>query len=281
MKVLFLTVGSRYGARCTIQMHKEGFGLNILLANDDGIHAPGLLAMKSQLDNLGNVTVVAPAVEQSGAGHAITFLRPLVPKKIFHGDEFFGWAVDGTPADCVKLGVTELCEQRPDLIVSGINGGLNAGINVLYSGTVAAAFEGAFFGVTSFAVSLESNEKARFDVAAEIASNVIRQVLDNNTDEKSQMYNLNIPTAATEEAANPELRIVPMGVGRYGEDYIKRTDPKGRTYYWTSSDPPPAETEHETDLNALLAGNVTVTPLHFNMTLQSRMDEMQGWGLKV
>lgn len=255
--------------------------MNILLANDDGILAPGLIAMKPALDEIGKVSVVAPAFEQSGAGHAITFLRPLVPKKVDRDGEFFGWAVDGTPADCVKLGVTELCSERPDLIVSGINGGLNAGINVLYSGTVAAAFEGSFFGITSIAVSLESGENARFDVAAKIAADVIRQILANKNDEPPQMYNLNIPTAATEPGANPDVRLVPMGVGRYGEAYIKRTDPKNRTYYWTSSDPPPAETEHETDLNALLAGSVTLTPLDFNMTHHARMDEMQKWNLKL
>lgn len=254
--------------------------MHILLANDDGIHAPGLIAMEAVLQRLGEVSVVAPSVEQSGVGHAITFLRPLVPQKTDRDGEFFGWAVDGTPADCVKLGVSELCPQRPDLIVSGINGGLNAGINVLYSGTVSAAFEGSFFGIPSIAVSLEFDDNARFDVAAEIAFGVIERVIAQKNDDQPQMYNLNIPTAATADDADPEVRIVPMGVGRYGQDYIKRTDPKGRTYYWTSSDPPPKDTAHETDLNALLAGFVTVTPLQFNMTHQERMEEMKSWTLR-
>jgi len=255
--------------------------VHILLANDDGIHAPGLLALEAVLKRIGTVEVIAPAIEQSGVGHAITFLRPLVPKKTFRDGQFFGWAVDGTPADCVKLGVSELCTRRPDLIVSGINGGLNAGINVLYSGTCAAAFEGAFFGIPSIAVSLEADENARFDVAAEIAVGVIEQLLTRMNEEQPQLYNLNVPTAATADGAKPEIKIVPMGVGRYGQDYIKRTDPKNRTYYWTSSDPPPRDTEHLTDLNALLAGNVTVTPLQFNMTHGERMEEMEKWDLKV
>ena len=109
---------------------------------------------------LGDVTVVAPATEQSGVGHSITFLSPLVVKEVFEGDRRRGWAVEGSPADCVKLGIFEFCPAAPTLVVSGINGGLNAGINVLYSGTVAAAIEGAFFGITSIAVSLEFSEHA-------------------------------------------------------------------------------------------------------------------------
>src|SRR3954469_8758269 len=120
--------------------------MQILLTNDDGIYAPGLAAMERALQRMGNVNVVAPAVEQSGVGHSITFLSPLMAKEVFDGDRRRGWAVEGSPADCVKLAVSEFCRE-PDLIVSGINGGLNLGINVLYSGTVAGATEGAVFGI--------------------------------------------------------------------------------------------------------------------------------------
>ena len=126
-----------------------------LLTNDDGIYAPGLEALENELRALGHVTVVAPATEQSGVGHSITFLSPLICKEVYQRDRRRGWAVEGSPADCVKIGIFKFCSRRPDLVVSGINGGLNAGINVLYSGTVAAAIEGAFFGITSVAVSLE------------------------------------------------------------------------------------------------------------------------------
>ena len=109
----------------------------------------------------------------------------------------------------------------------------------------------------------------------------IEQILAQNGADQPQMYNLNIPTAATADGTEPEVRIVPMGLGRYGQDYIKRTDPKNRTYYWTSSDPPPRDTEHATDLNMLLSGYVTLTPLHFNMTHHERMEEMQNWEFKT
>jgi 5'-nucleotidase len=248
----------------------------ILLTNDDGIYAPGLTALEDELRTLGEVCVVAPATEQSGVGHSITFLSPLVCKEIYDGERRRGWAVEGSPADCVKLGVFELCPRRPDLVVSGLNGGLNAGINVLYSGTVAAAIEGAFFGLTSFACSLEYNEHANFIKAARVCRNIITQVLARKGTEPN-LYNINIPTVAVE---NPgEVRMVPMGVSRYGEQFIKRKDPKGRTYYWATNDPPPQPEGHETDLTAITHGHITLTPLQYNMTKQATLAEMQTWKL--
>ena len=249
----------------------------ILLTNDDGIYAPGLAAMERELEKLGEVYVVAPATEQSGVGHSITFLTPLVVKQLFDAPQRRGWAVEGSPADCVKLGIFEFCPRRPDLVVSGINGGLNAGINVLYSGTVAAAIEGAFFGITSVAVSLEFNEQARFDRAAAMARQVIEEVLEKKTAEP-QLYNLNIPTAAVERGGS-EVRVVPMGLVRYGERYEKRVDPRGRNYYWATNEPPPPLGEGDTDLTALRRGFVTITPLHFDLTKHGELAEMQQWKL--
>ena len=247
--------------------------MNILLTNDDGFHAPGIAALHRELAKLGNVTRVAPATEQSGVGHSITFLTPLIAHKAFEGDTHVGWIVEGSPADCVKLGVSELCDVRPDVIVSGINGGLNAGINVLYSGTVAGAIEGAFFGIQSFAVSLEFDEQANFDRAAEIARPIIDQ-LTKNKPANAQLFNINIPTTATLSESTSELSVVPMGTNRYGEHYIKRSDPKGRDYYWATNEPPPQPTEFPTDMTELFAGKVTVTPLDYNMTKGSALEEL-------
>ena len=162
----------------------------ILLTNDDGIYAPGLAALEREFRHWGDVVVVAPATEQSGVGHAITYLTPLTVKEVFRdenstGERRWGWAVQGSPADCVKIGIHEFCPRPPDLILSGINSGLNAGINILYSGTVAAAIEGAFFGVTSVAVSLEFDEHARFDKAARLARQVMEQVLEKKSPSRS------------------------------------------------------------------------------------------------
>ena len=257
--------------------------MRILLTNDDGVYAPGIAALRKGLMQMGEVHWIAPATEQSGVGHSITFLEPLVCKQIFDGDELLAIAVEGSPADCVKLGVSELIDGEVDVVVSGINGGLNAGINVLYSGTVAAAIEGAFFRLTSFAVSLEYDPHADFDTATQIAIPLIRKILANK-DSAPQLYNINIPTAAVELYSSggiPQVEVVPMGVERYGENYIRRQDPKGRDYYWATNDPPPRRTDHATDLTALADGHVTVTPLKFDMTSIDALQPMLDWKLTI
>jgi 5'-nucleotidase len=249
-----------------------------LLTNDDGIFAPGLAALERALRRIGDVSVVAPSTEQSGVGHAITFLTPLTAKEIFEGGRSRGWAVDGSPADAVKLGISEFCPRRPDIVVSGINSGLNAGINVLYSGTVAAAIEGAFFGITSIAVSLEYDEHANFDRAAEIAIDVIRGLLDRRPPAGS-LYNINIPTRAL--AGAPRLRIVPMSTSRYGEAFERRIDPRGRAYYWATNEPPPPPSPHDSDVTALAAGHVTLTPLDYDLTYRSTLDALADGDWKI
>ena len=246
-------------------------GMRILLTNDDGIFAPGLAALERAMRPFGDVSVSAPSTEQSGVGHAITFLTPLTAKEVFEGDRRRGWAVDGSPADAVKLGISEFCPERPDLVVSGINSGLNAGINVLYSGTVAAAIEGAFFGITSIAVSLEWDDHANFARAAEIATDVIRGLLDRKPPAGS-LFNINIPTRAL--TGTPELRVVPMSIARYGEAFERRVDPRGRSYYWATNDPPPPPSPHESDVTALAAGKVTLTPLDYDLTHRGGLDDL-------
>jgi len=248
--------------------------LLILLTNDDGIYAPGLAALERELSRLGEVRLVAPTMEQSGVGHSITYLTPLIVKEVFDGDRHWGWAVEGSPADCVRIGVSEFCPRRPDLVVSGINSGLNAGINVLYSGTVAAAIEGAFFGITSMAVSLEFDEHARFDKAACLARTIIGQILEKKRS-APQLYNMNVPTAALD--GRTEVRVVPMDVAQYGERFDKRIDPWGRVYYWATGQPRPPVTERETDLTAIAKGYVTLTPLDYDMTRRSLLSEMETW----
>ncbi|WP_146389437.1 5'/3'-nucleotidase SurE [Allorhodopirellula solitaria] len=252
--------------------------MRILLTNDDGVYAPGLAALGQQLRHLGEVIVVAPATEQSGVGHSITYLTPLVPKSIHREGRHWAWAVEGSPADCVKLALSELFIDEPiDLVVSGINSGLNAGINVLYSGTVAAAIEGAFFGVTSVAVSLERDEDADFDAAAVTARKVIGQLVEHE-ETAGGLFNLNIPTAAT--SSTNEVKIVPMGLAQYGRRYEKRQDPGGRDYYWALWTEPDNAPEEMTDLIQLRKGNTTLTPLHFNLTRHELLDQMQDWAIR-
>ncbi|MGW8257070.1 MAG: 5'/3'-nucleotidase SurE [Thermoguttaceae bacterium] len=252
----------------------------ILLTNDDGIYAPGLAALAREIRGLGEIVVVAPATEQSGVGHSITYLTPLIVKEVFQHDrqheveERLGWAVEGSPADCVKIGIQQFCTRQPDLVLSGINSGLNAGINVLYSGTVAAAIEGAFFGITSLAISLEYDEHAQFDKAARLARMIIEQVL-NKKGPGPQLYNMNIPTAALNGV--PRISAVPMNITRYSDSFERRSDPWGRDYYWLTGGPPIAAPEYETDLSALAKGKVALTPLDYNLTRQAVLGEMEKW----
>ena len=256
--------------------------MRILLTNDDGVFAPGLAAFYRQLCEIAEVVVAAPATEQSGVGHAITFLTPLTCKSIHRDGKHWAWAVDGSPADCVKLSIAELFRDSPvDLVVSGINSGLNAGINVLYSGTVAAAIEGAFFGVTSVAVSLEYDEDADFDSAAEIATRVVQGIVE-KPGSAGKLFNVNIPTAASvqqSKGTSPNVKVVPMGLAQYGRSYEKRSDPGGRPYYWAlwsePSEPPP----ENADVAQMRLGNVTLTPLHFDLTNRQLLQDMGDWSL--
>ena len=165
--------------------------MKILLVNDDGIYAPGLRSMAASLQELGEVHVVAPLVEQSGVGHRITYLHPILIKDIREEGEHYGWAVDGSPADCVKMGVLELCRGEPDLIVSGINSGANVGINVLYSGTVAAAMEGTLLGYPSIALSqiFTPPEPVKWQTAERHAAHVIAKLMSqtDSSGEKSEL----------------------------------------------------------------------------------------------
>ncbi|MCC9603447.1 5'/3'-nucleotidase SurE [Stieleria sp. JC731] len=253
--------------------------MRILLTNDDGVFAPGLAALEQQLRHLGEVIVIAPATEQSGVGHSITYLTPLVKKSIHRDGRHWAWAVEGSPADCVKLAIAELLRDDPvDLVVSGINNGLNAGINVLYSGTVAAAIEGAFFGTTSVAVSLEYDPDADFQAAAVIAKNVISGIAKNHN-ASGKLFNLNIPTKATETPT--DLAIVPMGLAQYGNRYEKRQDPGGRDYYWALWQEPDEPPKEQTDVTELRDGNVTLTCLQFDMTSHQTTEDMKSWDLKI
>jgi 5'/3'-nucleotidase len=253
--------------------------MQILLTNDDGIFAPGLAAMERELSRLGQVTVVAPASEQSGVGHSITFLSPIMAKEVFDGDRRRGWAVEGSPADCVKLAIGEFCPRRPDFVVSGINGGFNVGINVLYSGTVAGATEGALFDIPSIAVSLEYDERPKFDRAAQLAVDLIEQIVQHPNGRDHVLYNINIPTVALERRS--EVRVVPMATARWPADFDERIDPKGRRYYWAMGTPPTSIGGELTDLEAIQKGFITLTPLRIDRTEQAMLDQMQEWKLSL
>jgi 5'-nucleotidase len=255
--------------------------MRILLTNDDGIYAPGLRALRKELQKLGEVTVVAPATEQSAVGHSITLLAPLLVQDVLDDDnQSIGWAVEGRPADCVKLALVELLPEPPDLLVSGLNAGSNAGINVLYSGTVAAAIEGAFFRRTSIAVSLEYTraKPLNFPRAAELARRVIEQILAREPP-PGALFNVNIPSL--EKGPIRGIRSVPQNIAPYVETFDRRVDPRGRVYFWTAPGFSCPEPHPDTDVSAMGEGYITVTPLQFNLTHAAMLEQMQGWSWQL
>jgi 5'-nucleotidase len=253
--------------------------VRILLTNDDGVYAPGLRALRLELKKLGDVTVVAPAGEQSAVGHSITLLTPLLVQEIVdESNQPMGWAVEGRPADCVKLALLELLPDPPDLVVSGLNSGSNSGINVLYSGTVAAAIEGAFFRCTSIAVSLEYTKPKPLDFprAAGMARGVIEQILKHDP-ERGTLFNINIPSL--EKGPVRGIRVVPQNVAPYVETYDRRIDPRGRVYFWSGPDFRCPDPHPDTDVTTLADGYITVTPLQFNLTREDMLEKMKTWKL--
>jgi len=243
--------------------------MKILVTNDDGVRAPGIAALADALDTLGEVEVVGPSEGQSGAGHGITFLEPLTAERVSIGASRQAWSVAGTPADCVKLGINELLPSAPDLVVSGINAGANRGVDVLYSGTVAAAAEAALMGIPSVAVSLEAADTFDFKGAGAWALRVVAPVLPLGMP-KGTMLNINVPAASRVEARG--IRLVPQSLLAWEDSYQRRQDPRGRDYYWLSGAVPAPDTGNLTDLRALEEGWVTVTPLQFDLMNHARMN---------
>lgn len=229
----------------------------ILVTNDDGYSADGLQALAEALEGLGEVWVVAPQGEQSGVSHALTLDRPLRVRPL--GGRRF--AVDGTPTDCVTLGISKILEDRPpSLVVSGINPGANMGADVHYSGTVSAAFEGVILGYPAMAVSQIVGEGLSFAEAARFAREVARWILDGGMP-RDTLLNVNVPVRRPKG-----VRLTRLGTRRYTEGVIEQTDPRGRQIFWIGGGEPMFEAVDGTDFHEVHAGYVSVTPLNLDMT---------------
>lgn len=238
----------------------------ILLTNDDGIRAPGLVAIHRELTSLGEVHVVAPETVQSATGHGITLSTPLLTQRVTVEETFTGTAVDGRPADCVKLAVSRILPRRPDLVISGINAGANVGINVIYSGTVAAAIEAAFLGLPSIALSLYLRNEIPVDFArtAGLAIKVIRQILAAGL-KGGQVVSVNLPPLQKDQSPTG-VKVVRQCTNAWEDEYEERTDPRGRPYYWNTTVFRLGSTDQDTDVAALRDGYITITPLQFDLT---------------
>ncbi|OLA99683.1 MAG: 5'/3'-nucleotidase SurE [Candidatus Rokubacteria bacterium 13_1_40CM_4_69_39] len=239
---------------------------SLLVTNDDGVHAPGLAALEAALAELGDVYVLAPEREQSACGHALTLHRPLRVDRL--GERRF--AVNGTPSDCVNLGVLGFLPERPVLVVAGVNHGTNLGDDVTYSGTVSAAMEGTLLGVSSVAVSLAPD--GDLAVAAELARLIALRVLVTGLPKKT-LLNVNVP-------AHPPrgIRLTRLGHRVYSEKIVEQTDPRGRTHYWIGAGEAQWEELQGTDMGALHEGYVSITPLHLDLTDHRAVDALADFG---
>lgn len=253
--------------------------MNILLSNDDGIFAPGLAALYETLCRFGDVTVVAPESPQSAAGHGITVTQPLMVTRVHVQEKFHGYSVAGRPADCVKLAIRELI-ARPDLVVSGINAGANVGVNVIYSGTVAAATEGAFFGLPAIAFSQQVGEEMDFAWSADLAGRVLAKLIERKALAAGRLLNVNFPRKTPDRHRPLGLRVVEQSTAVMQDVFERRKDPRGRTYYWIATPDQPIAEALETDATAIEAGYATITPLQFNLTRRDHLAELAGWDWK-
>jgi 5'-nucleotidase len=235
----------------------------ILLTNDDGIYAKGLESLVRVFKGKYPLWVVAPETEQSAVGHALTLTRPLRVKKIYKTNTFFGYGVSGTPADCVKIALNELITPPPRLLISGVNQGPNVGVNVIYSGTVSAATEGAMLGLTSLAVSLDSYKSRHYTEAAKITAALVEILLERPL-ASGVSLNVNIPARPLSEIKG--FRVVKQGTFRFGERFERRIDPRENVYYWQAGVQPPCSNVEDTDHALLNAGYVTLTPISFDLT---------------
>lgn len=247
--------------------------MKILVTNDDGVHAPGLAALAEAMWEAGEVAVVAPDRERSAVGHALTLHHPLRAMEVRPGV----FAVDGTPTDCVNLGIHKLLPFRPDIVVSGINRGANLGDDVTYSGTVSAAMEATLMGIPAFAVSLATNgEGDNYAAAALWAAKLARLIYQRGLPSDT-FFNVNVPDLPPDELLPP--LITSQGKRRYEGVIVDKIDPRGRRYYWIGSVEQAFLDTEGTDYYAVRRGHVSITPLHLDLTNYASFGELRSWNL--
>lgn len=252
-------------------MAKKGKPL-ILISNDDGFYSEGIKILAQKLGSLGKVITVAPDQERSAASHSLTLHRPLRVKKIAND----AYAVDGTPTDCITLGVKEILPRTPDLIVSGINKGANLGDDVHYSGTVSAAVEGGIMGIPSIAISLMGRDHFDFSGAARFAVRLAKKVLKEGLPH-GVILNVNVPDLSLEKIRGHQF--TKQGKRNYGDIIAERIDPRGRKYYWIGGDQFAFENIPDSDCNAVLAHYISITPIKVNLTDHEFLDKLRKWKL--
>ncbi len=246
---------------------------NILVTNDDGIFAPGIYALWEAMQEIGEVTVVAPDTEKSAVGHAITIADPIRVQKIHRKNGFEGFAVKGTPADCVKIAGRSLMKKPPDIVVSGINSGANVGSNIIYSGTVSAATEGTIIGIPSVAISLNSIKGGDMTASQKVAITVVKKVFENGLP-AGVLLNVNVPNIPLDIIKG--YRITRQGKLVFKDRFEKREDPRGKFYYWMKGEII-NDTNRDTDGFAIQNDFVSITPIHYQLTEESFIKTLKSW----
>lgn len=252
--------------------------MRILVTNDDGIDSEGLIALRRALSVVGETVVIAPDHNWSAAGHTKTMHKPLRVTRVTMRDGGEGYACDGTPSDCVAMGMLGLAGERPSLVVSGINKGANLGGDITYSGTVAAAMESVVNGVPGIAVSLASYQEWDFEIAAQFAARLASQALEKGI-APDVLLNVNVPSVAREQIRG--ILITRLGKRIYRDKLIERQDPFGRSYYWIGGDEPTGQADEGTDIWALANDYVSVTPIQMDLTNYALIDQLKGWSLSL
>lgn len=253
--------------------------MKILITNDDGIYAEGILCLANALNKIGNVVIAAPDRQRSATGHAITMHEPLRAKKVkLFEKDFEAWAISGTPADCVKLAVESLMTSKPDIIFSGINDSPNLGTDVLYSGTVSAAIEGAILGYPSVAVSLADFKNLNYEYAAEFCCDIATKIIQNKLPEDT-VLNINIPNCPKEEIKGVD--ITTLGVRKYKNAFTERIDPRGDSYYWLGGEIIKQKSIQGTDTHSIQNKNISITPIHFDLTKFELIDTIKEWKISL
>ena len=252
----------------------NGRCMNILISNDDGIEAEGILALAKALKQVAHVEVVAPLYERSGASQSLTIHSPLQVKEIYRDGEFLGYGVNGSPADCVKLALTSICKNKPDYVISGINKGPNNACNLHYSGTVGAAAEGAVNGIISFAVSLTGYHHKDYTISADFMKDFILKAHKLPAD--CLLYNINIPPLLKSEIKG--VRWTKASQYSYLTNYYKGQDPFGQPFYWLSDFRNPEHIDKLTDDGALSEDFISITPLLMDRTNYKALDELSKLG---
>jgi 5'-nucleotidase len=251
----------------------------ILVTNDDGVDSPGLSALARALKRVDDICVIAPNRNWTAAGHTKTLDRPLRVTEIkLPGTRLDAFSSDGTPSDCVALGFLGLAPERPRLVVSGINTGPNMGSDITYSGTVSAAMEGVVSGVPAIAVSPADYFEWDFDYAGGFAARLARRVLREGL-ENAVLLNVNVPRGRRQDIKG--VQVTRLGRREYNDELIRRKDPFGRDYFWIGGSPPGGAGEPGTDLHAVAAGYVSVTPVQLDLTNHDLIEQIDGWGLRV